>query len=67
MIFLLSPAHVHTPTQTIHNNNALRSTVKKRKKKSPGNRFDFWLFGERKEKRGREGERDRGWRSKANY
>lgn len=34
----------------------LRSTDKKGKK-SPGYRFDFWLFGERKEKRGREGSR----------
>lgn len=32
----------------------LRSTDKKGNK-SPGYRFDFWLFGERKEKRGREG------------
>lgn len=28
-----------------------------KKGKSPGYRFDFWLFGERKEKRGREGRR----------
>lgn len=37
--------------------NVLRSTDKKGKK-SPGYRFNFWLFGERKEKRGREGRRD---------
>lgn len=39
--------------------NVLRSTDKKRKK-SPGYRFDFWLFGERKDKRGREGRRGLG-------
>lgn len=39
--------------------NVLRSTDKKgRRKKSPGYRFDFWLFGGIKEKRGREGRRD---------
>lgn len=48
----------HAPTQTIRYIKCLRSTDKKGKKKSPGYRFHFWLFGERKEKRGREGRRD---------
>lgn len=48
-------ARTHSLRQSV-TLNVLRSTDKKGK--SPGYRFDFWLFGERKEKRGREGRRD---------
>lgn len=54
-------ARTHSLRQSI-TLNVLRSTDKKgrkaKQKKSPGYRFDFWLFGGIKEKRGREGRRD---------
>lgn len=57
--------HTHTHNQTTCNITCLRSTDLKKRKKSPGYRFDFWLFGEKGE-RGREDKRD-GLRSRAKY
>lgn len=53
-------ARTHALTQTICNIKCFLRSTDKKGKKSPGYRFDFWLFGERKEKRGREGRREGG-------